>query len=103
MPCCLMHCAAACSSAPRPAHEPWEDSAWADAPGLPDAPWLAAWLPWPAAWLRLGTAGELEPELPHPASSSPPASTAMTYRFLIWTSRIGPTAGRLGPVVRTSR
>ena len=49
------------------------------------------------------TAGELEPELPHPASSSPPASTAMTYRFFIWTSRIGLTAGRLGSVVRTSR
>src|SRR6516162_6463405 len=91
MPCCLMHWAAACSSAARPAHEPW-----ADVPWPLDAPWLAGWLPWPAAWLRLGTAAAPEPELAHPATSSAPASAARTYLlFFIWTSRVDPRwAGR---------
>src|SRR6516225_6745894 len=98
MPCCLMHCAAACSSAARPAHVPWADVARADAPGL------AGWLPWLAPWLRLGTAAGLEPELAHPATNSTPASAAKRYLlFLIWTSRIDPSIGRSGPVVRTSR
>src|SRR6516164_8952884 len=86
MPCCLMHWAAACSSAARPAHEPWAEADW-----LLDAPGLAAWLPWPAAWLRLGTAAGLEPEPAHPATSSAPATAARMYLlFLIWTSRVGP-------------
>src|ERR1700736_181759 len=78
MPCWRMHCAAACSAAPRPLPGAW-----------PAVPWLAA-------WLRAGTAGALEPALAHPPSISAPANAAISdVLFLIWTSRTGPHwAGR---------
>src|SRR6516164_8298923 len=83
MPCCLMHCAAACSSAAR-------------LPPVAPPPWPAA-----ADWLRLGTAAD-PPEPPHPASSTAATAASATsaqrarpvVAIFIWSPSVGPVAGQ---------